>query len=235
MMHFDDDEPQGAALLLEAAQIAANWHGREDDEQVALVAKARAKVPGGERGAGGELIQNTEPSTYLLNTLDHPDFVAADASDQRMQLVKKAGALALGVDAADTIQAANSIELMLAHQLAATHAATMRLMGQLSTIMDYRSNAVAEDDSANVRATRLAGAASRLMTAYQQGVVALDRIRTGGKQTIIVQHVEVSEGGQAVVAGAMKGPCTRGGGRNEFPRRAVSKNTGRNSGGRGRR
>jgi hypothetical protein len=152
-----------------------------------------------------------------------------------MQLAKKAGALALGVDAADTIQAGNSVELMLAHQLAATHAGAMRIMGQINTMMDYRSNAVAEDDSANVRATRLAGAAARLMTAYQQGVIALDRIRTGGKQTIIVQHVQVNEGGQAVVAGKMKGPGKREGGRSEATGHGVSKNSGRNSEGRGRK
>jgi hypothetical protein len=124
----DENEPNGAALLLEAAQLAANWHGRRDDEQVALVEKARAKVPDAERGTGGELIQNTQSSTYLLNTLDHPDFIAADASDQRMQLAKKAGALAMGVDAADTIQAGTSVEIMLAHQVVATHAGAMRLM-----------------------------------------------------------------------------------------------------------
>src|SRR5215207_897546 len=101
-MRFDDDKARGAALLLEAAHLAVNWHGCSDDEQVSLVEKARAKVPDAERGTGGELIQNTQPSTYLLNTLDYPDFIAADASDQRMQLAQAAGALALGVDTADT-------------------------------------------------------------------------------------------------------------------------------------
>ena len=56
-----------------------------------------------------------------------------------------------------------------------------------------------------MRVTRLAGAASRLMMAYQQGLVTLDRLRAGGKQTIIVQHVQVNEGGQAVVAGMKPG------------------------------
>jgi hypothetical protein len=98
------------SIRVEAAQLAANWHGRKDDEQVALIERARAKVPNAERGSGGELIQNTQSSTYLLNTLHHRDFIAADASDQRMQLAKKAGALAMGVDAADTIQAGNSVE-----------------------------------------------------------------------------------------------------------------------------
>jgi hypothetical protein len=37
---------------------------------------------------------------------------------------------------------------------------------------------------------------TRLMVAYQQGLVTLDRPRAGGKQTIIVQHVHVNEGGR---------------------------------------
>jgi hypothetical protein len=68
------------------------------------------------------------------------------------------------------------------------------------------------NDDANVRATRLAGAASRLLTAFQQGMVTLDRIRAGGKQTIVVQHVQVNDGGQAVVAGKMQAG-KKGGGR----------------------
>ena len=67
-----------------------------------------------------------------------------------------------------------------------------------------QNNAVRTDEGANLRVTRLAGAASRLMVAYQQGLVTLDRLRAGGKQTIIVQHVQVNDGGQAVVAGKVK-------------------------------
>ena len=69
--------------------------------------------PKPELGTGGELIQQRGTSSYLQNTLDYPDFIAADASAQRMHLAADAGALALGVDTADTIQAQNSAELML--------------------------------------------------------------------------------------------------------------------------
>ncbi len=110
----------------------------------------------------------------------------------------------MGVDTADTIQAANSAELMLAHQLAAAHAGAMKLMGQMTNMMMMQNKAVRTDDGANLRITRLAGAASRLMQAYQQGLVTLDRLRTGNKQNIIVQHVQVNDGGQAVVAGKVK-------------------------------
>jgi hypothetical protein len=47
-----------------------------------------------------------------------------------------------------------------------------------------------------------------MMGAFQDGLLALDRIRRGGKQTVKVvhQHVAVGPGGQAVVAaGGVKG------------------------------
>jgi hypothetical protein len=51
----------------------------------------------------------------------------------------------------------------------------------------------------------LAGAISRLSATYQQGLLTLQRKRTGGNQHVTVKHihqqVNVTEGGQAVVAG----------------------------------
>jgi hypothetical protein len=55
------------------------------------------------------------------------------------------------------------------------------------------------------------------MVAYRDGLLALDRTRRGGRQTVRVvhQHVAVAPGGQAVVAGSMKaGAGAAGGGRN---------------------
>jgi hypothetical protein len=37
------------------------------------------------------------------------------------------------------------------------------------------------------------------MTAYQQGLLTLRKLRQGGRQRIMVQYVNVSEGGQAVI------------------------------------
>lgn len=235
-MTFDDREKLGPAetLLLEAADSRVAWHGSSADEAgAALLAKAREKLPDPERGTGGELIQQRGASTYLLNTLDYPDFIAADASSQRLNLAKEAGALALGVDTADTIQAANSAEKMLAHELAAAHSGAMKLLGQLTNMMMLQDTAVRTDDGANLRVTRLAGAASRLMMAYQQGLVTLDRLRAGGKQTIIVQHVQVNEGGQAVVAGKVKPPRANSGGRGVAASGSVSERR-KNRGRRGR-
>ena len=84
------------------------------------------------------------------------------------------------------------MEKMLAHQLALAHKAAFKLMDR----------AMGERDAAQL--ARLVNAASRMILVYQQGLLALHRIRTGGTQTVTVQHVNVSDGGQALVAGAMQ-------------------------------
>ena len=42
------------------------------------------------------------------------------------------------------------------------------------------------------------------MQVFQEGLLALKKSRTDGQQKIVVQHVQVSGGGQAVIAGQMK-------------------------------
>ena len=56
-----------------------------------------------------------------------------------------------------------------------------------------------------VEMARLSNAAARAMQVYQEALLTLQKLRTGGKQTVVVQHVQVSEGGQAVVAGSVTG------------------------------
>src|SRR5262249_31604023 len=69
-------------------------------------------------------------------------------------------------------------------------------------------------EAANVRACRLAGAISRMSAVYQQGLLTLQRKRTGGNQQVTVKHihqqVNVTQGGQAVVAGDKVMSRTRG-------------------------
>ena len=59
---------------------------------------------------------------------------------------------------------------------------------------------------------RLLNAGARLMKAFQDGLLVLNKVRTGGKQTVLVQHVQVSDGGQAVVSGTVKGKGVTDGG-----------------------
>ena len=127
----------------------------------------------------------------LCNTLEKPNMISVKASEERMEAALKAGVLEIAVDAAVSARASNSIEKMLAHQMAASHKLAMTLVTQIN------------DQMAAADAGRLTNAAARMMLAFQSGVLTLHKIRTGGKQVVVVQHVDVSSGGQAVVAGSM--------------------------------
>jgi hypothetical protein len=100
----------------------------------------------------------------------------------------------LAVDAAESAQAGNSLEKMLCHQMAAAHHAAMRLV----TRVGNGSQFIVEE-------ARVSNAAARMMQAYQEAFLTLQKIRAGGKQTFVVQHVQVSDGRQAVIAGSVKG------------------------------
>jgi hypothetical protein len=178
-----------------------------------------------EVGAGGELIPASvlcENSRALefFDTVERPDYVAVDASRDRLELANEAGALESGLDLADSIGAKNSAEKMLAHQMAAVHRSAMKMMG----LVNYRvermdgmlpRQGVSMDDlqRLNMETCRMAGAVTRMMGSYQQGLLTLHRLRTGGTQHVVVerlQQVNVNEGGQALVAGEM---TSKGGGR----------------------
>ena len=48
------------------------------------------------------------------------------------------------------------------------------------------------------------------MQVFQEGMLTLKKSRTGGEQKIVVQHVQVSDGGQAVIAAQVKTSNRRG-------------------------
>jgi hypothetical protein len=131
-------------------------------------------------------------TSTLVDTLESPNSISVDASEQRIFLASEAGVLQSAVDASETAQAGNSLEKMLTHQMAAGHRAAMRLVAR-----------VGSEQLPIVEMARLSNAAARMMQVFQEGLLALHKLRTGGKQTVVVQHVQVSEGGQAVIAGSM--------------------------------
>jgi hypothetical protein len=117
------------------------------------------------------------------------------ASEHRLDLAACVGSRVAetAVDAAESAQAGNFLKKMLCHQMAAAHRAAMKLTG------DSLNRPLPPDEMA-----RLSNAAARMMQIYQEGLLTLQKIRTGGKQTVVVQHVQVSEGGHAVIAGSTK-------------------------------
>jgi hypothetical protein len=125
----------------------------------------------------------------LHDTLTVPDLASVEASFERTQLLVQQGpgVAAMGLDASVSIQAKNSPEKMLAHQLAAVH----------RVVMDHMAFSPSRHDIAG-QAKRL-NAVARCMSVYQQGLLTLRKLRQGGHQRISVQHIQVSDGGQAIV------------------------------------
>jgi hypothetical protein len=141
--------------------------------------------------------------------------VTAEASRDRLRLANQAGLLSLALDAADTIQAQDSLEKMLVHEMAVIHAGMMKATARMNEELDAAGVIDPNKrEAANVRACRLAGAISRMSARYQQALLTLQRKRTGGNQQVTVKHihqqVNVTQGGQAVVAGDKVTSRTRG-------------------------
>lgn len=138
---------------------------------------------------------------WLRDTLENPDVAAMEASAERTSLCLLGGTdvAALAIDAANTIQAGNSLEKALAHQLAVLHQAAMKSMNRAARQVDTTDG------------VRLMNTATRAMLAFQQGLLTLQRLRTGGQHVVVVQHVQVADGGQAIIGSVRTG----GKGKNE--------------------
>lgn len=141
-----------------------------------------------ERGMGGELIpgDNSYASTTTM-ALKNPGRIAVDASLDRVELAHKNGVLNMALDTAEALGAKNGAEQMLAHQMAAVHRMSLDLMAEAGNTRDP------------VEKCRLLNTSARLMETYQKAMLTLNRLHSGGQQTVTVQHVQVSDGGQAVI------------------------------------
>jgi hypothetical protein len=179
--------------------------GTTDEVLARLDAKTLLKPPENLVRSSSEAIRPDFRLPHIVDTLQEPNMISVVASEHRLDLAACVGSRVAesAVDAAQSAQAGNSLEKMLCHQMAAAHRAAMKLL----------------DSSLNsslppVEMARLSNASARMMQIYQEGLLTLQKLRTGGKQTVVVQHVQVSEGGQAVVAGsvasgaALSGPAT---------------------------
>jgi hypothetical protein len=85
------------------------------------------------------------------------------------------------------VQPRDQLEAMLAAQMAAVHMATMTFARRLAHVEN-----LLQQDSAE-------RAFNKLARTFATQMEALKRYRTGGEQKVTVQHVTVSEGGQAIV------------------------------------
>jgi hypothetical protein len=148
-------------------------------------------------GVGGELVPL---GSELRDTVTNPDYVTVDASRDRLELAQRGGVLELALDAADTIDAKNSLEKMLVHQMSVLHRQIMKLTARIDDL-ELQFPRQESSKERNEQICRLASTVASLTASYQTGILDLQRIRSGGRQVVTVQHVHVGEGGQAVVAG----------------------------------
>jgi hypothetical protein len=136
---------------------ADRWEGKARTKQLP---STRTEI-----GTGGELIdiENRWDAVGVVDTVADPDFVTASASRERLELANEAGSLDLALDVADSIQAQDSLEKMLVHQMAVLHRGMMKAAARMNEEL-YSAVGRDEDrrEAANVRACRLAGAMSRL-------------------------------------------------------------------------
>jgi hypothetical protein len=154
--------------------------------------------------SGTELVPTPEDGeevsqsrAQFLETLAEPNVISVSASEQRARVATEAGIMSAAVDAAVCGRAANSIERMLCHQLAAAHMSSMNLIARLER----------SPNLPHVDAARLTNAAARLIEVYQAGCLTLQKLKTGGRQHVLVQYqqqVNVGNGGRALVAGKMQ-------------------------------
>ena len=130
---------------------------------------------------------------YLKDTLADPDLAAVESSETRGRLLLGNDIVALGVDVSNTVKAANTAEKLVAHEIALAH----------KVAMEQARRAQRERDPA-IELKRLQISA-RMMATVQQGVLTLLRLKTGGTQNVVVQHVYVESGGQAVMGNIQAG------------------------------
>lgn len=152
----------------------------------------------------GEVARSADenfPPWEITNTLQKPDQIAIDASATRTALLydQPADLVAIAIDAAASVKAGNSLEKMLAHQLGGLHVLMMKSMKralQFEKREGEYGTGFKRDDA--IEFGRLCNSASRLSSTFQEGLLTLQRIKTGASQTVTVRHVTVGPGGQAV-------------------------------------
>ncbi len=128
----------------------------------------------------------------LTNNVIEQVIVICHSGENDPELVaKKANA---SMDAILEIDPQDSTELMLATQMVTVHNLTME-MSRRALLSEQT------EDGVNFNINRL----TKLMRTYMAQMEALNKYRNKGKQQITVQHVNVNDGGQAVIGDVNQG------------------------------
>ncbi len=134
---------------------------------------------------------NTDARVFLMDQLAM-SFIGSDPVDEKEceEIMKKAVSLLVGINPQD------QVETMLAVQMLATHNLSMTLIRE------------AHQSKNGIRAEMYTHLASKITRIFTSQVEALAKYQNKGRQRIVVEHVTVNQGGQAIVGSEI----TQGGG-----------------------
>jgi hypothetical protein len=204
------DKPENMMKGKKQKSLPATVREPKDAERRAIAAAQQALADIPPRFEVGTRIENENGATQIIQLPRHSDidgwraqFLAAFGTTSsavahvEVERIAKAlrqrdGKIDPGeLDAVIAIvsgqQPKNEVEAMIVCQMAVTHALTMRSLGNLN-----RSNEMQQQDS---NALTFA----RLTKAFTSQVDALAKLRRGGEQRVVVEHVHIHTGAQAIV------------------------------------
>ena len=211
---------------LAAKNDADQMHARADADLTRWSYTTRNR----QQGNGGELVPLFEPEDAYRRDFkrmmveDSPDVLEQQASSDAMNLLANVDALPAGLEMANSIKARNRPERMLAHEAATMHTLAMKFAARAAAEIDRAQTHMTSGQTqfrqiASIESCRNLNAAARAMSAFNDAMLTLQKLRTGGRQIVTVQHVTVKDGGQAVVAQTMR-PSGKSGGRKRRGRTA---------------
>ena len=155
-------------------------------------------------GHGGEIIPPIEDGLPgLESVLKEPNLLHLGASEQRAQLLEQNKVLELGIETAQDVRAEGSAQKMISHQMAALHSRAMTMLAE--------SEGSKDPDIA----IKKARAAARMVDAFSRSALTLQRLQSGGGQTIQVQYMQVNMGDDPKKmqnqSPLVNTPCNKGG------------------------
>jgi hypothetical protein len=129
------------------------------------------------------LISGDKDAILFLSNQLIMSFIGSDPVDEKEvdKIMKKAMSLLVGINPQD------QVETMLAVQMLATHNLSMALIRE------------AHRSKIGIRTEMFSNLASKITRVFTSQVEALGKYRNKGKQKIVVEHVVINEGGQAIV------------------------------------
>jgi hypothetical protein len=114
---------------------------------------------------------------------------------ERNQLMEDVCCKELAIASKKGMEFKTPLEEMLADQFIACHKLSLNIIGRLYS-RDERYG-IGDDEQA-----KLVNSSVKLMKMCQESALVINKLQTGGQQTVVVKHqnVQVNDGGQAIVA-----------------------------------